>query len=87
MAPRIRSAEHLGGHRLEVTFTDGTKAVLDFRERIIGRGGVLRPLEDEAFFGQVSVDEEGGTVVWPNGADFCPDVLYETVAGLKSRAG
>jgi len=31
---------------------------------------------DPALFRQVQVDRELGTIVWPNGADIDPDVLY-----------
>ncbi|MBI3809853.1 MAG: DUF2442 domain-containing protein, partial [Nitrospirae bacterium] len=37
-------------------------------------GPVFEPIRnDPAFFQAVRV--EAGTVVWPNGADLCPDVL------------
>jgi len=40
-------------------------------------GPVFEPLhEDPQLFRQVRVDEELGTVVWPNGADLDPDVLH-----------
>lgn len=68
-------------HRLELSFTDGTTSELDFRNRIVGRGGVFRQLEDVGFFTQVQVDPEAGTIVWPNGVDFCPDVLYSLATG------
>jgi len=29
------------------------------------------------YFARVSVDPISGTVVWPNGADFAPEALYE----------
>ena len=81
MFPRIKQVRHLGEYRLELHFTDGTVGKLDFRERIVGRGGVFVPLQDVRFFGQVQVDQEAGTIVWPNGVDFCPDVLYSWVTG------
>jgi len=47
-------------------------------------GPIFEPLADPAFFAQVHVDHELGTVVWPNGADLDPLVLhgdFEPAAG------
>lgn len=74
----IRSAEHLGGHRLRLEFADGLVAEVDLAERLSGDlGPMFEPLRDETFFAQVSVDAELGTVVWPNGADLAPDALHD----------
>lgn len=81
MFPRIIDVKHVEDHRLELTFADGVQAELDFANRILGRGGVFTRLEDVAFFKQVRVDPEAGTVVWPNGVDFDPDVLYSEATG------
>ena len=81
MFPRVKQVRHLGGYRLEMSFTDGTKAELDFEERVVGRGGVFSPLEEIVFFSRVKVDPEAGTIVWPNGVDLCPDVLYSLATG------
>jgi hypothetical protein len=81
MYPRVKGVRHVRDHRLELAFTDGTTGELDFRHRVIGRGGVFGPLEDVRFFKQVQVDPEAGTIVWPNGVDFCPDVLYGLATG------
>ena len=43
--------------------------------------GVFEPLRDPAYFAQVHVDPDLGTVTWPNGADLDPDVLYGRVTG------
>ena len=85
MFPRVRQVAHVAGYRLELTFNDGTKGELEFKDRIVGRGGVFAALEDIAFFKQVKVDHEAGTIVWPNGVDFCPDVLYSLVTGRPIR--
>jgi Protein of unknown function (DUF2442) len=85
MFPRVKQVRHLGEYRLELTFTDGTTGELDFRQRVVGRGGVFRPLENVDFFRQVQVDLEAGTIVWPNEVDFCPDVLYSLVTGKPIR--
>ena len=83
MLPRITSASHVKDYELQVSFSDGTVATLDFRDRIVGRGGVFAPLEEIEEFARVSVDPEAGTLVWPNGIDFCPDVLYAQARGLE----
>lgn len=81
MFPRVKDVHYLGDYRLELFFTDGAHGELDLRARIAGRGGVFKPLQDAEFFRRVSVDAEAGTLVWPNGVDFCPDVLYSEVTG------
>lgn len=84
MLPRIKNVRHLGQYRLELSFTDGTVGELDFKARVLGRGGVFTPLEAVDYFRQVKVDPEAGTITWPNEVDFCPDVLYGLVAGRQA---
>jgi len=81
MLPRVTSVRHVKDFELELRFSDGTAAVLDFQRRIVGRGGVFQPLENVEVFAKVAVDPEAGTLVWPNGVDFCPDVLYAEATG------
>jgi Protein of unknown function (DUF2442) len=75
--PRIISVAAEGGYRLRLTFTDDSVGAVDLAPWIEGRDGVFAPLQDPAFFARVSVDVDAGTIVWPNGADLDPDVLYE----------
>jgi hypothetical protein len=82
MLPRITRVRHLRDFRLEVGFSDGKVAEMDFRERVAGRGGVFQALQEVSAFAEVAVDEEAGTLVWPNGVDFCPDVLYSEATGI-----
>jgi hypothetical protein len=81
MFPRVTKVSHVKDHRLEIHFSDGTIAELDFARRVVGRGGGFVPLADVEFFKQVTVDHEAGTLVWPNGVDFCPNVLYAEATG------
>lgn len=83
MFPRIKSAIYLEDYKLELTFSDGVKAIMDFRKKIVGRGGVFSSLEDLDYFRLVQVDNDAGSVVWPNGVDFCPDVVYSEATGTK----
>lgn len=80
MLKAIVEVKPLGGHRLYLRFEDGVAGALDFAGRIRFEG-VFAPLEDPAVFGQVKVDPELGTIVWPNGADLDPDVLYAALSG------
>lgn len=81
MFPRIIGVRHIQDYRLELAFADGVHAELNFRSKVIGRGGVFTPLENIDFFRQVKVDPEAGTLVWPNDVDFDPDVLYSEATG------
>jgi hypothetical protein len=71
---RVVEVEHLGDLRLRLTFSDGLVRELDFVGAL--GGGVLEALNDPAAFAQVALNEEAGTIAWPNGVDLDPDVLH-----------
>lgn len=77
MYPRVVAVHPLKDFKLEVIFSDGTKGIFDWSERLkkARPGGVFEPLQNPEYFAQVEAWE--GTIRWPNGADICPDVLYE----------
>ncbi len=75
----------LGDYRVHLRFEDGVEGELDL-ERMIRFTGVFATLRDKTEFARVRVDPEAGTIVWPNGADLDPDVLYAAVTG-KSVGG
>jgi len=81
MFPRIAEVQHRKDYELRIAFTDGTVADLDLRARIVDRWGVFEPLQNVDYFAQVTVDREAGTLLWPNGLDLCPDVLYAEATG------
>src|ERR1017187_5429002 len=41
----------------------------------------IQTSRDPAYFAQLRVDADLGMVVWPNGADLDPDVLYGRITG------
>jgi hypothetical protein len=87
MNPRVTHVSVVGTHAVELSFTDGSRGVVDLGPRLVGRGGVFAALQDPAFFARVRVDEDAGTIAWPNGVDLDPDVLYEaihTAAGTRA---
>jgi hypothetical protein len=76
----IVEARPIGDYSLFVRFDDGTAGTLDIAQ-LTCFDGVFAALNDLACFAQVRVDSELGTVVWPTGADLCPDVLYARLTG------
>lgn len=74
MTLRVTDVEPLGGHRLRVAFNDGVERVVDCA--FLMRGTLGEPLRDPDYFRQVRVDREARTVVWPNGLDPAPELLY-----------
>ena len=76
--PHVIDARHLGAHRVWLRFDDGIEGTLDLADELDGE--VFQPLRDPGFFGLFTVD---GTLVWPNGADFALEFLYERVRATR----
>lgn len=70
----------LQDHRLLLRFEDGVEGTVHVAN-LVPFSGVFAPLADPAFFEQVTVNSELGSIEWPNGADLDPDVLYGLVTG------
>ena len=80
---RIREVIPVEGFRLRLTLTDGSIVERDITDLLMGpMFETLR--KDSAAFRQVKA--ESGTVVWPSGADLCPDVLIWGGPPPKSSA-
>ena len=73
--PLVRQAAYRGGHRIHLVFNDGSAGTISFRRWLVG--AVFEPLRDLDQFRRFFVD--GGTVVWPNGADIAPETLYAAI--------
>ncbi len=80
MLKDIVEVRPLDGYRLFLRFEDGAEGEVDLA-KMIRFEGVFAPLMDRGKFLQVRVNEELGTICWPNGADLDPDVLYSAVTG------
>lgn len=76
----VTKAEYMSGRTLELTFSDGVKAEVDF-STWVEKYSFFEPLKNDEYFKQFSLD--GWTVVWPNGADIAPETLHEIA--LKVR--
>ncbi len=74
----------IGDHRLRLIFEDGAQGEVDFSHWTWR--GVFEPLGDPAYFQQVRLDAELGTIVWPNGADIAPETLHAWVLNGREPA-
>ena len=71
---RIEAISQLGDFKLRLTFSDGRVRDLDFYLTL--QGGIFEELRNPELFKQVTIDAFTGTLCWPNGVDFDPDVLH-----------
>lgn len=79
---RIQALNVLHGHRLAVTFQDGTQGVADLSSVVTApECGIFSALKDSAHFAQARLDL--GVVTWPNGADLDPDWMYDELRKAK----
>ena len=75
MLHTVKKVEYLNGYKLRLMFNDGKAKVVDFEARLQNAKNMFLPLKDVEYFKKVKSD--GTTLIWPNGLDLCPDVLYE----------
>jgi hypothetical protein len=76
---RVLAFSVLSGHRLAISFVDGTQGVADLSRLVSGRNpGIYGVLADPAVFEQARL--ELGVITWPNGADLDPDWLHEELS-------
>ncbi len=85
--PRVIAVEAIENYVLRLTFSDGLVRELDFAPTV--RAGVFTSIADPSMFEAVFVDDQTGTICWPNGVDLDPDVLHggaESTASFAPRS-
>ena len=73
--PAVVGVAVIRPHVMRLLFDDGVVRDVQFVPGE-GRGSLLEPLNDPAYFATVAVDADARTVVWPNGLDLAPEVLH-----------
>jgi len=73
--PKPTKAEDKGEYRIWLKFADATEGEVDLQEELWGE--MFESLKDKDLFAKFSPHKELETVVWPNGADFAPEFLYQ----------
>ena len=75
----VRTVRPLEKFQVLLEFSTGEQKIVDLEPFL--RGPIFEPLrQNPELFRSVRVDEELGTIVWENGADIDPDVLYGAYA-------
>lgn len=73
---RIATVKVLEGFTVRLEFTNGTTKEVDLRPYL--HGPIFEPIKNDGqVFRSVKVDSRMGTIMWDNGADIDPDVLYK----------
>ena len=73
MNPRVKAVAPTDDYKLQLTFSNGEVGVYDCAPLL--DFGVFKELRDLSYFKRARA--EGGTVVWLNQQDICPDTLYQ----------
>ena len=80
----IKSFRKVAPYTLEIVFGNNNCKTINFLPVL--NGEMYGPLKDGDCFDKVILDPEVKTIVWPNGADFDPALLYnweQNIEGLK----
>ncbi|MBA2562216.1 MAG: DUF2442 domain-containing protein [Chitinophagaceae bacterium] len=70
----IKSFSIAAPYTLEIVFGDNSHKTINFLPVLTGE--MYGPLKNPDCFDKVILDTEVNTIVWPNGADFDPALLY-----------
>jgi len=76
MLRRVKKVEYLSGYRLRLQFDNGRIKVVDLEGILKNAKNMFLQLVDINYFKKVESD--GYSICWPNGIDFCPNLLYRT---------
>jgi hypothetical protein len=71
----VTAFEIVAPYTLRIKFDDASEQVINFWPML--RGALYAPLRNLAVFNQVRLDEEEGTLIWPNEAAFDPATLHD----------
>jgi hypothetical protein len=76
----VIDSKYLSGHRVWVSFNDGTAGEIDLLMDLDGE--IFDPLKNPNYFKTFRI--EGHTLAWENGADFAPEFLHDKIAQQRA---
>jgi hypothetical protein len=81
MMIKVVRAVHVGGHRIELSFSDGTTGIWDGDALLAREGSLIERLRDQPFFERFFID--AGALCWPHGLELSPERLREQVKAVE----
>ena len=81
MNPRVKKVQPLDDFKIFIVFENGEERIFDVKPYL--DKGIFKELKATNLFNSVHV--AGGTVLWENEADFCPDTLFEDSVPYKKQ--
>jgi hypothetical protein len=84
MLRRIKKVEYLSGYQLRLQFDNGRIKVVDLEGMLKNAKNMFLQLVDVNYFKKVECD--GYSICWPNGIDFCPDLLYKAGKDIVQKS-
>ncbi|PRY87547.1 DUF2442 domain-containing protein [Mongoliibacter ruber] len=86
----IKEIIHIEPFKLTLKFESGEIRKVDLRDKLMEWGknpdSKFAELKDPNCFLKVKLDLEFETLVWDNGIDLCPDVLYHISEEKKDKS-
>jgi hypothetical protein len=71
----VKDFEIVDDYTLQIEFDDGVQQTIDFEPCL--HGAVFGPLRDLDMFNQVEIEPHFKNLVWPNDAEFDPEILHD----------
>ncbi len=84
MMLHVDNFEMSGSYKMSIWFNNGETLEIDLENEL--EGEIFAPLKDPEYFKRAYLNEETGTVEWPNGADFAPEFLLELAKKQTKRS-
>ncbi len=76
----VVEAKYIEDYKLELTFENGKKGIVDLRG-YIQRGGVFSHFSKIEYFKRFYINKELGVLCWPDDVDIAPETLYSEATG------
>lgn len=76
----VIEARYIEGYKLEITFKNGKKGIVDFKD-YSKLGGVFSRFSDLEYFRKFYINQEIGVLCWPDEVDIAPETLYSEATG------